>query len=687
MTTRSLPPVVLLFGLSTSLTCAAQDPLTSQADLQNLVEDVLGYQDLAGEYETQYENLTLQLAHPLDLNKCSAEELRTLYLLNETQVHALLKHRHDYGHFLSVYELQAVPGFDSLTIERILPFVKIPEPYASVDASLLRRVLHERNNYLLIRHERTLEQKRGFLDETSPEQKFQGSPDKIAVRFRVSRPGDFSAGFTLEKDEGEKFAWQAGQPGFDYASFHLQLMNKGKLKNLIAGDYQLQAGQGLLLGSMLGFGKGSETVMGPRRTNLGALPYTSSNENSYRRGVAATYNVTENLFVTLFYARSKRDAAISTDSSDSFSIQTLQATGLHRNEKEIAGKHLVTEQSYGALLNTKIGLVDAGLVWHTTDFDRSFVPQVPVYNPFAFRQAVSHNFSGFLNCNLKNFSLFSEAAKSLHGGAALVTGLLGSVSTALDVSLVYRNYQKDFQSYYSNAFGETSTPQNETGMYWGWKYKWNKKYSLAGYIDLFRSPWLRFQRYAPSQGHEWLLRATYQAGSHTQFYFQCREESKLRNRSEANQTTYRTDQGIKRNYLLHLQVAVNKKLRLRTRLQFSTYAFDETITRGLLLLQDVTWREGRLSISARHALFDTDDYDNRQYAYENDVWLAFSIPAYSGTGVRDYAVINYSVSDHLTVSFRYARTRYTNRDSIGSGLDRIEGSSKRDVKFQVRLRL
>ncbi len=94
---------------------------------------------------------------------------------------------------------------------------------------------------------------------------------------RASKPGDFSFGFTLEKDEGEKLQWNPSQKmyGFDYISFHGQLLNKKRIINLLVGDFQGQFGQGLTLG-ISGVGKGGETITSIRRSNIGFVPYTSA---------------------------------------------------------------------------------------------------------------------------------------------------------------------------------------------------------------------------------------------------------------------------------------------------------------------------------------------------------------------------------------------------------------------------
>ena len=103
----------------------------------------------------------------------------------------------------------------------------------------------------------------------------------------------------------------------------------------------------------------------------------------------------------------------------------------------------------------------------------------------------------------------------------------------------------------------------------------------------------------------------------------------------------------------------------------------------MALIQDIVFDAGKLKLTMRYAIFETDDYDNRQYSYENDVWLAYSMPAYSGVGVRKMAIVEYKISRNLSVWLRYSHIRYENLQFIGDGLDRIDRDQKDDVKAQV----
>lgn len=681
---QALTILILLILAPTFL--PAQDYPQKDVNLEVLADEIFGFQDLDLNYQELYENMALLLANKINLNVANAEELRFLNLLTEEQVQSLITYRTEIGPLLTVYELQAVPGFDLNTINKIISFVKVQNE-ASV--TLLKRVLTEENNYLIVRYHQTFETKKGFKNTELPARQFKGDDGDLYMRFRVSKPGDFSLGLTLEKDAGEQIIWvpSSKQYGFDFISTHAQVMNKGSLKNFIIGDYQTQFAQGLLLGGSFGYGKGSEAVMTVRRSNLGFLPYTSSNETGYKRGAAATIELGRNLFLSGFYSNALRDATINADTLDeNSSASSFQTTGLHRNEYELATRHKIREQNYGAVLNFRKGRIDAGIIFNELRYSLPVNRDLRPYNQFTFQGTRVTNAGAFVNYTFHNFTLFTEAAQTLGEGYGLTVGLLGSLTPKLDIALHIRNYQRSFYSTYSNAFSENSIPQNELGTYWGWKYRWNKKFSASGYMDFFRFPWLRYRSYAPSNGHEWLVRFNYQPSRNVMIFIQAREESKTRNGSNPETNLYETFPGTKRNYWVNVDYPISDKITMKTRAQFSTYDFDQTLSRGMAVLQDISIDLGRLSLIGRYAIFDTEDYDNRQYVYERDVWLAYSLPAYDGKGVRNYLVVEYNFTRKFTVWFRFAHTRYTDRDEMGSGSDTISGNERNDLRIQTRMK-
>ncbi len=675
-----------LLSLLTSLVVSAQEYPKKEVDLEILADQLFGFQDLDLNYQELYENIALILSNPINLNKANAEQLRFLNLLSEHHVQSLLEYQQENGDLLSVYELQSVPGFDLVTIDKIIPFVTVDN--STTQGTLWKRIRTEENNYLIVRYDKTIETKAGFKEDASDQTRFRGNENEMYIRFRTSRPGDFSLGFTIEKDAGEEITWNSIQRqfGLDFNSFHAQVQNKGKLKNLIIGDYQTQFGQGLLLGGSFGYGKGSETIMTVRRSNLGFLPYTSVNEAGYKRGAAFTYELSSLFYLSSFYSLAWRDATLVQDDSDEAFVSSFQTTGLHRNENELAKRHQIQEQNYGGILNFRKNSLDAGIIFNAIDFDIEVNRNPQPYNQFTFAGNNANNIGAFLNYTLHNITVFSEAAQTLGEGYGLTAGMLGSITPKFEVALHFRKYQRNFYSLYSNAFAESSLPQNESGIYWGWKYTWNKRFSTSGYADLFRFPWLRYRSYAPSEGHEWLLRFTYQPSKNVTAYVQAREESKNRNMVTEQVNLYSTAEGIKRNYWINCDYGLSQKLKFKTRAQFSTFEIGGVSTKGMALIQDISFDLGRLTIAGRYALFDTEDYDNRQYVYERDVWLAYSLPAYSGAGVRNYVLAEYTLNKQFSFWVRVAHTRYADREEIGSGADSIEGDTKNDIRIQARIK-
>lgn len=673
----------LLMLASAIQVCQAQEYPHREVNLELLADELFGFQDQDLNYEELYENMALLLSNPLNLNKASAEELRFLNILNEVQIKSLMDYRNTNGALLSVYELQAIPSFDLPTIYKIIPFVRVEEH--SPIRSLWQRIRTEENNYLILRYGRTLQEKRGFTNDVSEGSRFKGTNEDLYVRFRTNKVGDFSIGFTLQQDAGEQFGWAKNQYGFDFTSFHIQAMNKGNLKNIIVGDFQTQFAQGLVLGGNFGYGKGSETIGTVRRANLGFLPYTSQNEIGYRRGIAFTWQVLPSVTISPFYSSTWRDASIAGDTLEDATISSFQTTGFHRNENEISKRSQVQEQNIGAVINYKNNSLDAGVIVSAIEYSIPIKRQPQPYNQFSFAGTENINTSAFVNYSINNFTFFSEVAHTLNHGNALATGLMGSITPKLDIAIHYRNFHRNFYSFYANAFAESTIPQNESGIYWGWKYRWNRQLSASGYADLFRFPWLRYRSYIPSDGHEWLFRVNYQPTRNVLLFVQAREETKVRNVS--NETNlYLTAQGIKRNYLFNADYGIGQNLRFKTRAQFSTFDFNNTTTKGMTVLQDISVDFGKLSLTARYALFDTDDYDNRQYVFEREVWLAYALPAYSGNGVRNYVLLQYSFTKKITCWLRWANTRYTDREVIGTGSDAIDGKTKTDVRAQIRYR-
>jgi hypothetical protein len=152
--------------------------------LEKTIETLAENSEEEVDYTNIFENLTFYLDHPLELNTASADELQQLLLLDEFQINALLKHRDEFGKLLSIYELQAVTGFDLPLIYQLLPYVKVSRELNRLNISVKEMVKYASQEFFF-RVSQQIEQQKGFSPiseeelEANPNARFLGSPQRI----------------------------------------------------------------------------------------------------------------------------------------------------------------------------------------------------------------------------------------------------------------------------------------------------------------------------------------------------------------------------------------------------------------------------------------------------------------------------------------------------------------------------
>jgi hypothetical protein len=93
-----------------------------------------------------------------------------------------------------------------------------------------------------------------------------------------------------------------------------------------------------------------------------------------------------------------------------------------------------------------------------------------------------------------------------------------------------------------------------------------------------------------------------------------------------------------------------------------------------------------VELTGRIAVFATDSYDARIYAYENDLIGLFSIPPTYGRGMRWYGMVRVTPMRRVDVWVRYGAWIYNGQDRISSGLQEINGNVRSDLHLQVKFR-
>nr|WP_295929629.1 helix-hairpin-helix domain-containing protein [uncultured Dyadobacter sp.] len=673
--------------------CSAQEPPRPEIDINAFIAELFPIPPEDSDASELYESLLQLYASPLDLNAATADDLSATFILSEKQLRSLLDYRAKFGPLLSLYELQAVPDLDLETIRRLLPFVTISKPALSLRESVKNPGQH----FLMFRSGKILERQKGFSPPepgSSSTTRYRGSAFNGYLRYRNARTGSHSVGLTLEKDAGEKlWTWQPRRQifGIDFLSFHMQIMNRGKLKNLVIGDFQMQAGQGMITGAGFSLGKGSEVIQTTYRSTTGIKPYTSSTEANFFRGAAATISVTDRTDVTTFFSLVKRDATQERASDDQIETVTtsLPLSGYHRTPSEIDKHHVLTEWNAGLhllhQLRSRSGQVGLSLLQtHYSDVLRK--RDLP-YNRHEF--SGKQNFIAGLHGDYRwqNFHFFGESAVSRSSGLGALGGAIVSLGKKWDCSVLLRHYARNFHTFYGNSLSEATRPINETGAYAGLRFA-PRHWQFSAFYDYFHFPWLKYQVDAPSKGSDYLLRALWKPNKRFNASLLFHEKHKQGNEPDSKEEPAPVVNSIRRTAMLNLEYDVPMKYALRTRFQCGGLKYEGLRgSNGLTVLQDITVHLQQMEVSGRFAFFKTDNYDSRQYVYEKDMLYAFSIPAYYDIGTRHYLMLRYTLAKSLKLWVRWSQTRYRDLEQISSGLNEISGNKRSEIKLQIMYQL
>ncbi len=665
----------MVFALLIPTVVFSQSDISNSDLVEKILESVADENTQNRDYTNLLDAVEFLINNPVDMNKATAEDLQRISLFNDYQIKSLLKYRKNNGVFLSIYELQLVPGFSTEFIQTIAPLICVNPNLSVVETAY-------RHHLMLLKTEANLQKEKAY-NVDSDSSRYLGNPWKYYTRYQYTANNKIQFGFTAEKDKGEPFFASENSKGFDYYSAYLQLNKIAFFEQINVGDYQVKFGQGLSLWSGMRQGKSSFTTQN-RRKRQGVAAYKSTNENLFFRGISTVVKPIKKGELTLFASSKKIDATV--DTTTSF-ISGIVNTGLHRNLKEFDKKHQIKEQALGGCFTMNTQKIKAGLSFIYYKYSSPLQLKTQSYTHYNFTGTNNYNISFNYKTNFKNMTLFGEIARSKSGGLAFLQGVNLQLHAQIFIEGIYRNYAKNYHARYATAFGERGENRNERGFYFGTTIYPFPKWSVKAYYDLYEFPWLTYNASAPVRGHDYFAQIDFTPNNKFNIYFRYKQENKPENTG-----VFFTKSPVdmqKNQYRLHFDIKPAPNWKLRNRMEFSCYKKQQKKENGFLIYQDIIYQLSNLPlrIGVRYAIFDTDSYNTRIYAYENDVLYGYSIPAYYDKGSRFYVNLKYQVHRKIALYLRYAQIKYANKKSMGSGLSAIDGNTKSDIKLLLKVEL
>ena len=620
-----------------------------------------GVENSEDSHEELIEDYLFYLENPVNINSDEVLHLEEIGLLNAFQVKALKQYQRQFGDLIFAEELLMIDDFNETTVAVISPLVYFGKSEFTQNkekVSLGKAVTRGR-------HQITLNYAEKFGGTVNED--FLGSPRKIQMKYGYHYKQKLRFGIVTEKDAGEPrffdfigaylFAtdlslWDIGHgaAGGSMSAGHGVI-----IKDLALGDYQLSFGQGLTLWSGTSFGKGGSSLM---KRSSGVRPKTSSGEGKFFRGAATTLSYGD-FYATAFYSNRR--------------IDSLQETGYHRTPNEIAKRNAVRQQVFGGHLCYAGPQLEVGYTLYHLRLSTPLELKPSKYNQFYFQgdrlTAMGIDFRWLLGKTV----FFGELSRSDNGAFAGLVGVTMKPTGYINFSVLYRNYDKRYQSFFNSAFGESSRSQGEEGYYLGLQCAPAPGWDLLAYCDFFRLTWLSSQAYNPSWGQEYSLKLTHQISRNASMQLRFKAKTKMKNSTDEFVFSHYPIFYTKHSINFQISYNISNDLVFSDKVAFSHYLNDDGAdSKGYLLCHDIAYKPPNkpYSLNFRYSLFDSDDYYSRITIYENDVLGAFSIPSFSGTGTRIYLLGKLKLFDSLSI---YSRV----------GLSLCAEENKTDLKIEL----
>ena len=654
------------------------DNLSAQETWEEIIEQlVVNDENDSYSYENVMEELAELKSNPIPINSATKEQLESIPFLSSELVENILYYLYKYGPMISEKELMMVENMDRQTMRFLLPLITFQTIDKEKNTISLKNIGKYGKHELSVRMDVPFYTKEGYRD------KYLG--DKLYHQFRYSfRYGNhIYMGITAEKDAGECFFQGNNKKGYDYYSPYLLIQNIGKINSLAIGNYRLNYGYGLVMNTNFGLGKTSMlATLGS--SSKGIRKHSSTDEYNYLQGIAGSFSLSKRWTIDAFYSYRKMSGTI----KDLF-ITSLKKDGYFRTQTDLEKRNTFTNRLIGSNLNYNGKHFEFGLTTVYNVFNRVLNPDIRYYNTYYPRG--DYFFNTGINYKLfwKQFTLWGETAIDKNGKIATLNVLRYSPKSNTQIMVMNRFYDAAYQSMYARSIGEGSMVQNESGFYIGLETSLLRYFKLNAYIDRFYFPWKKYLvSKTGTTGWDGLLQLSYSPTYKLNMLIRYRYKNKYKDYTDDSDVKH-TLPYIQQKWRYQLNYSPTDEWQLKTTLDYVNNRYrNDKASQGISVAQSFSFPFNRLplKIDGNIAWFCTDDYSSRISFYEKGLLYMFSVPSFYGRGIRISLLGRYQLDEHWVFQVKYGLTRYSDRETIGTSLEQINGNVKSDLYLQMRVK-
>jgi hypothetical protein len=533
---------------------------------------------------------------------------------------------------------------------------------------------------------------RGFTPDATPSQQYQGSAlelyQRLTVRYDAPSCGFFPEGvyeanITAAKDAGERTIT-------DFLSGYL----RAKVGNthIVAGDFLVESGMGTTLWSIYGNRKSADVLTPTTQQQFRIIPYRSSTEQQYFRGLAAQslFRLPRNaerdslsLNLKAWYSSQSRAARIDTVLGVATS---LNLDGLFRTRSEISLLGGLQERIGG------IGAEIADTYWSVgaTAFGIFYDKPIVSRSVQVFFGQSGINASVYGSYRWNNLLLSGELSRDA------ANNIGGRINTEFEtqnwhIAASLRTFPTEFRAPFGVNFGENTKPSNEAGLYMGAVWRGIEHFCVTSYLDVYTTHSSTATVPVPVRGVDIFSEATWNISPELTTILRARHETKT---DALTQGTGRNRERIvfgrgKTSLRLHAQYDVFPEFRLQSRVEGVLINSEQAkpVETGVLGFIGVQWKPlPSIAATMRFVGFRTDSFDSALWQYEQTVAGTLSNPPLYGQGIRAYCLVEADILPIWSLSVRGSLTRRFDVTTLGSGSTLINSNTDAQLLIQTDVR-
>lgn len=657
---------IILALLAVCYTSVSPTLAQEQRPWEQYLCEVMTVEDAESEsWERTYELLCELEQHPLDINTATREQLEELPFLSAQQIEGIVAYLWRYGRIESIGELQMIRELDYAQRQLLTYFICVGDEQTERFPSLKQIAKYGRQE--LIASGRI-----PFYERKGDRDGYLGYPYRHWLRYQYTYGDNVKAGLVGAQDAGEPFFTQRNRWGYDYYSFYLQLRGLGRVESMVAGNYRVSMGMGLVMNNSFSLGKVAMLQQLGRTTN--SLRAHSSRSAGALRGVAATIGLTDDLKLTAFVSHQPADATLNKDGT----AATILTTDYHRTEKEMEKKHNLHLLKTGGSLRYGAHGFHLGLNALYTWLDRDLRPNTSTL----YRRYYPEG-GDFLNASMDygyvnhRWAVNGETATDKAGHLATINTVSLRLGDAVSLMALQRFYSYRYASLDAQTYSDGGRVQNESGLYLGLTWQPSAALRLTAYTDYAYFPWARYQVSQSSQAWDHLLQATWQRGDWAvggRYRLRMKQKDNDDKTALVNRTEHRGR--LSADY-------AGSTFGSHTQLD-ADYIGTGNGDWGVMLSQNLSYVHDWLRLNLGVGYFHTTGYDSRVYLYEQGPLYTYAMSQFYGEGIRYWLMLRANIAKRLMLTAKMGITDYFDRSVTGSGLQQVDGSALTDLDVQVR---